>query len=101
VPRATALLSAARCRALVFRGVDGEPALHPHAQRTVWRVDPSGVDALDLLPELAPDPAMVLAGGATAAEVARWSAAVVAGRSPMPTMTRRLVGLALDLAGSP
>ncbi len=98
VPRATELLAAAGARALVFRGVDGEAAIYPHAARTVWRVCPPAVDELRLTPAITPDPAIELDNGASAIAVARWSADVVAGRRPMPQMTTKLVALALALA---
>ena len=94
VPRATDLLNAAGAAALVFRGVDGEPAIYPHAARSVWRVRCGIVDELTLTPEVTPDPAIELDNGASAQAVAQWSGEVAAGRRPMPQMTARLVALA-------
>ena len=94
VPRATELLNAAGASALVFRGVDGEPAIYPHAARSVWRVRAGAVDELTLTPELTPDPAIELDNRAGAQAVADWSADVAAGRKAMPQMTARLVALA-------
>ena len=100
VPRATELLHAAGASALVFRGVDGEPAIYPHAARSVWRVRPEGVDELTLTPELTPDPAIELDNDASAQSVARWSAEVAEGRKAMPQMTARLVALARSMLES-
>ena len=101
VPRATELLQAAGAAALVFRGVDGEPAIYPHAARSVWRVHPGGVDEVTLTPEVTPDPAIELDNSASAQAVAQWSADVAAGRKAMPQMTARLVTLARSMLDSP
>ncbi|HWS75951.1 MAG TPA: DNA-binding protein YbiB [Quisquiliibacterium sp.] len=96
LPIATGALSARRATALLFRGVDGEPAPHPNTQRTLLRVLDGTVDEHALAPAFAPDPAMDLPASADAATVARWSAEVVAGRRPMPSMVGQLVGLAVE-----
>ena len=101
VPRATGLLAAAGARALVFRGVDGEAAIHPHAPRTVWRVGPAAIDEVQLVPPVTPDPALTLDNRASAAEIAHWSAHAAEGRLPMPAMSERLVALACALASRP
>ena len=101
VPRATDVLQAGGAAALVFRGVDGEPAIYPHAARSVWRVRPDGVDEVTLTPEITPDPAIELDSSASAQAVAQWSAEVAAGRKAMPQMTARLVALAHSMLESP
>lgn len=97
VPRATELLTDAGTTALVFRGVDGEPALYPHAPRDVWRVRRGAVDELTLTPDVTPDPAIELDKDASAEAVAHWSAEVAAGRRAMPQMTARLIALARSM----
>lgn len=96
LPLASGVLAARGARALLFRGVDGEPAPHPNTQRSVLRVLDGHVDELVLSPACAPDPAADLAADADAAAVAGWSADVIAGRRPMPSMVGQFVGLAVE-----
>ena len=97
VPRALSVLQGRVHDALVFRGVDGEPALYPHAPRTLWRLHDGLVDELQLSPDLAPDPALDPDRGALAGDVAAWTDEVISGDRPMPAMTGRLVALARSI----
>lgn len=101
---AIAVLSGDAGPALVFRGVDGEPALYPHAARTVHALVPrSGADAGLAEAVLRPsvlqgerDAAVVPPAEAGAREIAAWSDAVIRGDLRMPSMIDALVAQALD-----
>lgn len=96
LPIACDVLAARSENALVFRGVDGEPAPHPHARREVSRLFDGELDVVTLEPAHAPDPAVDLPAGADAHALARWSADIVAGVRPMPSMPGQLVRLAVE-----
>lgn len=104
VPRATTLLADGRSRALVFRGIDGEPTLYPHTARTVHVVSSSGVREQVLTPRESPDPAVDLDAAADARATARWSDRLITSGRALPHLTAQLVDLAIaqfDPTGEP
>ncbi len=91
--------------ALVFRGVDGEPTLYPHVARRLYRIEagagtgPQRLRESEASPEVVPDPAIRLPAAASPEEVAQWSASVMRGSEPMPSMTAALVRHAASAVG--
>lgn len=96
LPIASEVLEQRGVTALLFRGVDGEPALHPNTRRDLLRLIDRRVEPIEFLPAQAPDPALDLPAGASAARVVEWSAEIIAGRRPMPSMLGQLVALCVE-----